>query len=140
MQNLADTVRPFINKIRDQNRRKDAERALEFLIDVNIDLIPAEQANKGLPRMRKALASGRISVIANRGKINSLDEAHVMMSMAQLVEIVGNVFDGAEKNIAKRRPADAILAQLQPTHPSVLDMRIGLRDHEEIVGGRRQLF
>ncbi len=139
MQNLADTVRPFIGEISDKDQREDAAEALEFLCEIDIALVAAEKANKGVPKLRKASRAGLASVIANRGKIKSLNDADIMMSMAQLVEIVGCVYDGAGKKMAKRRPAGAVLAQLEPTHPSILNMRITPRTHEETHGGRRRL-
>lgn len=137
---FAATVRPFMVQLEDDDKRSDMEEALDLLADMDIEIVPAEFANKGVPTIRKSSRAGIPSVIANRGQIKSLKEADILMSMEHFVGLMGQVYEGGERHAATRRPAGAVLAQLEPTHPELARMRIAPRKHSETVGGRRQLF
>ncbi len=138
--NLADTLRPFIQDMEESEKRPHMEDLVNLMDDFSIVIIPAEFANKGVPTIRKATREGSSFVIANRGKLKSLKEAEIIMTVDLLIGLMGRVYDGVERQ-ATRRPADAILQQLEPTsHPDLVNMSISKRKHEETTGGRRRLY
>ncbi|MGX5721452.1 hypothetical protein [Shinella zoogloeoides] len=138
-QKFGVTVSPFIELI-DQPERDDILEALSLFSDLDVDVVSAEQANKGVPTLRKASREGVPSLIANRGKLQSLKDTDIVMSLDQLVKLIGTVYEGAEKQAASRRAADALLSQLEPTDPALARTRIARRSFEEAVGGRRPLI
>jgi hypothetical protein len=137
-QKFGVTVIPFVELI-DQPKRDDLLEALSLIGDLDVDVVSAEQANKGVPTLRKASRKGVPSLIANRGKLQSLKDTDIVMSLDQLIKLIGTVYESAEKQAASRRGADALLSQLEPTDPSLARMRIKRRSFEETVGGRRRL-
>lgn len=136
---FGEAVGPFVDMIEDIEMRGDIKDALALMREFDIELVPAEKANKGVPTLRKASRNGIASVIVNRGTIRSLKDADIMMSVDQLVKLMGAVYDLAGRQVANRRAADALLEQLDPTHLSLAKMRIGRRHSEQTVGGRRRL-
>jgi hypothetical protein len=138
--NLADTLRPFIEGMEDPAKRSDMEEAIDLMRDLDIEIVPAEFANKGVPKMRKATREGISFVIADRGRVKSLKEAEIVMTIDRFVGLMGRIYESGERHAATRRPAGAVLAQLEPTHPDLASMRVSLREHEETKGGRRRLF
>lgn len=137
-QKFSDTVTPLV-KLIEKPARDDLLEAIALIGEIDIDVVSAEQANKGVPMLRRASREGVPSLIVNRGKIRSLKETDIMMSLDQLMKLIGTVYESAEKQVASRRAADALLSQLEPTGPSVLKMRIDRRRTEEAIGGRRHL-
>ncbi|RWJ43123.1 hypothetical protein [Mesorhizobium sp.] len=137
-QKFSDTVTPLV-KLIEKPARDDLLEAIALIGEIDIDVVSAEQANKGVPTLRRASRQGVPSLIVNRGKIRSLKEADIMMSLDQLMKLIGTVYESAEKQVASRRAADALLSQLEPTDPSLLKMRIARRRSEEAIGGRRHL-
>ena len=137
---LAAALRPFIDDIEDTSKRSDLEEALDLLADLDVEIVPAETANKGVPKIRKTSRQGVPSVIANRGRIKSLKEADILMSVEDFVGFMGRAYEGGERHAATRRPAGAVLAQLEPTHPGLAKMRTASRDASQTEGGRRRLF
>lgn len=138
--NLADTLRPFIEGMEDSEKRSDMEDAIDLMHDLDIEIVPAEFANKGVPKMRKATREGVLFVIADRGRVKSLKEAEIVMTIDRFVGLMGRIYEGGERHAATRRPAGAVLAQLEPTHSDLASMRVSSRKHEETKGGRRRLF
>ncbi|MEI5680699.1 hypothetical protein AAAK29_20575 [Mesorhizobium sp. CCNWLW179-1] len=137
---LAAALRPFIDHMEDLTKRSDLEEALDLLADLDVEIVAAETANKGVPRIRKTSRQGVPSVIANRGRIKSLKEADILMSVEDFFGFIGLAYEGGERHAAKRRPAGAVLTQLEPTHPALARMRTAPREASQSVGGRRRLF
>ena len=137
--NLAETLLPFIEDMEASDKRADMEDAIDFVRDVDVRVVAAEYANKGVSRIRKATREGLLHVIADRGHIRSLKEAEVVMTADQLLGLLGRAYEGGERHGATRRPADAVLGQLEPTDPGLASLRISRRAADESQGGRRGL-
>lgn len=137
--NFADTIRPFMRKANESDASDDSNDALEYLSDLNVSIVPAEVANKGVPGIRRSSRAGIPSMIANRGTIKSLKETDILMSVDQLVGLLGRAFEGGERRASSRKPAGSILAQLVPTHVDLKSLTTASRARAEIIGGRREL-
>lgn len=137
--NFADTIRPFMQETGDGEEAADINEALEYLRDINVSIVAAEVANKGVPGIRRSSRAGIPSVIANRGTIKSLKDTDILMSVDQFVGLLGRAFEGGERHASSRKPAGAILAQLIPTHVDLGSLTTVSREHAETKGGRREL-
>ena len=137
---LVAALRPFLEGVKDAARRSDIEEALDLLADLDIEIVPAETANKGVPKIRKTSRQGVPSVIANRGRIKSLKEADILMSVEDFFGFIGLAYEGGGRHAIKRRPAGAVLSQLEPTDPALVHLRTARREASQTVGGRRRLF
>ena len=130
METLAEVVTPLLDN--------DKTEIGQLLAELEAAFVSYEDANKGMPHIRKSALAGIPSVITRMGRSSDRD-ATVVIALNQLAGLIDQVFAGGERKGAERKAPDAILARLKPIDFDFGDLRIRPRAHEETVGGRTAL-
>lgn len=134
--NLADALRPCIEDVGDSEMRSDMEDAVNWMKDFVIEIAPTCPVNTSVPEMRKADQKkfvGGEALVISREVLNVMGTDQSVVFMLRLRHKDG-------RSRTNRRPADAVLAELRPTHFDPADTHISLHKHEETVGGQARLF
>lgn len=141
MSEFAKTLQGFVAHMPDGPDKIEAQKVLEDLPDLAIEIVAEERANKEMPKLREdAITNGQAFVIARAGRVENLQQAAFVISSKAILSIAGSVRSAAERKARRRRPTSALLAQLKPLDPSVVNMRIGTRLEDETLGGRGKVF
>ena len=141
MSEFAKTLNRFVAHMQDGPRKRELQEALEVLPPIDVEIVPEERANKNMRSLRqRALESGQAYVIARAGRLENLPHAAFVLSSDTILSVIGSVHDETERRTARRKPASALLAQLNPLDAGVVNMRLGSRTHEETRGGRGRIF
>lgn len=140
MSEFVKTLQGFVAHMPEGQEKHDVQEALQVCPDIDFEVVPEERANKEMRKLRDgALKYGHAYLIARGGRVDNLEEAALVISTKTIARMLGSVHDGTERKAARRRPASAVLAQLKPMDPSVADMRLKRRTHDEVLGGRGKL-
>ncbi|KCZ52632.1 hypothetical protein HY3_13965 [Hyphomonas pacifica] len=138
---FAKTLQGFIDHMPDGRRKREFETALKLCPEIEVEVVTEERANKSMKSVREgALKTGHAFVIARAGKVDRLEQAAFVLSSDTILALIGSIRENTERTAARRRPASALLAQLKPMDPSLVNMRLSPRSEEETVGGRGRVF
>ena len=141
MSEFAKTLQGFVDHMPEGPQKAEFQGALEVCPAIDVEIVSQEIANKGMKSLREgALKTGHAYVIARAGRVDNLQQAAFVLSSDTILAMIEAVRNKTERKTARRRPASALLAQLKPMDPSVVNMRLGSRSEEEVVGGRGRVF
>jgi hypothetical protein len=129
-----------VNTIDDAAIRIGVARALESMTEVQLAVVAAETANKTMPTIRKQAIDGKPSIIARSGRVREGGETTIVISAEQFLNLLGGIFEAAEKSKGNFEPANAILKRLEPIGNAIDQVLIQRRKTEEEIGGRGGLF
>lgn len=141
MSEFAKTLQGFIDHMPSGPKKLEFQAALEACPAIEVEVVPEERANKSMKFLREnALKTGHAYVIARAGRVDNLQQAAFVLSSDTILALIESVRNKTERKAARRRPASALLAQLKPMDPKVVNMRLGARSEEESIGGRGLIF
>lgn len=115
--------------------RTGLEQALQLFANVPADVVGYEAASKSLPKIRKRAEANTPSVLTKSGRNVVSETSTLVISMAQFVEIVGDLVDSLQRDASERKPADLILRDLESIAGRGRSIDVGRGAHEEAIGG-----
>lgn len=134
MTTLAAMLLPMVDEA-DPMVRGGLEQMLEELRDVQADVIGFEAANKSLPEIRRRAEHHTPSLLTKGGRAHPSENSTLVISVGQLVGLIGRMIEAIQKDAHDRRPADAILKEMVAIKGKGRSIDIGLGVHEETLGG-----
>ncbi|NEI74306.1 hypothetical protein GR212_32645 [Rhizobium lusitanum] len=141
MSEFARTLQGFVEQMPESQQKTEFLEALQVCPVIDLEVVPEEKANKNMKAIREsALESGQAFVIARAGRVDNVPQAAFVLSSDTILALIGSVRGETERQVARRRPASALLAQLKPLAASVVNMRLEPRSQEETLGGRGRVF
>lgn len=134
MTDLGEIVMQFAGD-RDPVRRAALELAVQAFEGIRPTVVAFEEASKGLPRIRKSAQRREPSVLTRGGRPQIGEDSTLLISVAQLADVLSSIAASFQTDAAVRKPADAILGAMAAIEGDGRSIDAGLGAHEETAGG-----
>jgi hypothetical protein len=134
MTTLAAMMEPIVDGVEPLGRA-GLEQALLTFADVQTEIVGFEAASKSLPKIRKRAQQNMPSVLTKGGTERASNSSTLVISMSQLVGLIGRLVEAMHEEAVERRPADAVLDELVAIGGDGQSIAVGRGAHEETQDG-----